>query len=100
MIAVASREIAPLGPVTVAVTDHNVVVNLAVAGASTVNLPAVSGNSGLEYYIFDGKGDAGANNITIDASGAETINGAATYVIATNYGSVKLTCDGTQWLAK
>lgn len=39
----------------------------------------------------------GAGTLTIDGSGAETIDGAATTTIVTQFGSVKLYCDGTAW---
>jgi len=63
-------------------TDCTVIVDLAVAGASTVNLPA--GADKQIFIIVDGKGDASTNNITIDASGAETIEGSLTKVIRLN----------------
>ena len=49
--------------------------------------------------IFDSSGNAGANNITITPSGGGTINGAATYVISANRGTVSLvSIDGTNWV--
>jgi hypothetical protein len=48
-----------------------------------------------EIEVSDESGGAGANNITVATEGAETINGAATYVISTNYGSVLLRSNGT-----
>jgi len=83
-------------PVTVAAaTDCIVISDLTVAGAVTVNLPA--GASKQVFFILDGKGDAATNNITIDGNGAETINGAATYVISTNKAGVGIIFDGTGW---
>lgn len=53
---------------------------------------------GRRIYIFtDEGGNAGTNNITIATEGSELINGAATYVINTNYGSVRLYSNGTNW---
>jgi hypothetical protein len=46
--------------------------------------------------ISDVGGSAGTNNITIATEGAETINGAATYVISGNYNSVHIKCNGTE----
>ena len=84
-------------PVTVvAATDYTVVTNLSVAGPVTVNLPA--GVAKQIFVIVDGKGDAGTNNVTIDADGTETINGAATYVINENFGGIMLQFDGTGWV--
>lgn len=55
---------------------------------------------GREVIIKDAGGNANTNNITIDTEGSETIDGAATYVINTNYGIVRLYCDGNNWFTK
>jgi hypothetical protein len=74
---------ATASPVTVsASTDCTIIVDLAIAGASTVNLPA--GADKQIFVIVDGKGDASTNNITIDANGSETIEGSLTKVIRLN----------------
>ena len=70
-------------PVTVsASTDCTIIVDLAVAGATTVNLPP--GADKQIFVIVDGKGDASTNNITIDANGSETVEGSLTKVIRLN----------------
>lgn len=89
------REVTASGAVTVAHLDDIIIVNKTVGAATTVNLPA-NPLKGREYIIKDGKGDAGANNITITpASG--NIDGSATYVISSNYGKAKVMYNGTQW---
>lgn len=80
---------------TVAAADH--VVLLTSTSARTVNLPAAAASSGRVLHIKDQAGNAGTNNVTIDGNAAETIDGAATNVISTNYGSRHLVCDGTAW---
>jgi hypothetical protein len=93
-----SIRVATTTPVTIsATTDFAVVTNLSVAGAVGVTLPA--GVNGQMFIILDGKGDALTNNITITPNGAETINGAATLVLAQNRQSVILqySSTGTQW---
>lgn len=55
----------------------------------TINLP--SSASGYELTILDVYGNAGTNNITINASSGNTINGASSFVINSDYGGVKLT---------
>jgi hypothetical protein len=90
---------ATTSPVTIAAaSDFAVATDLSVAGAVAVNLPA--GANGQIFAIVDGKGDAATNNITITPNGAETINGAATYVINENRGAVILAYStvGTKWV--
>lgn len=90
------RVVTAAGAVTVsATTDNIVIVNKTTGAATTVNLPA-SPTTGLTYTIKDGKGDAATNNITITPA-AGTIDGAATSVISTNYGSRDIVYNGTQW---
>jgi hypothetical protein len=61
----------------------------------TINLPAASGNAGLQYHIK--KTDSTSNTVTIDGSGSETIDGGTTAIIRSQYESVTVSCDGTQW---
>ena len=72
------------------VRDSVLIVNKSSGSATAVTLPAGGGY----FTIKDGKGDAATNNITI--SGVN-IDGAASYIIRTNYGSVTLTYNGTQY---
>lgn len=82
------------GDVTVAATDHIIVVKKTIGAATGVPLPA--GVLGRVLIIKDGLGDAAANNITITPA-AGNIDGAATFVMATNKQAVTMVYDGTQW---
>lgn len=69
---------------------------LASGGAFTITLYAASGNSGKVIRIK--KTDFSlANIITIDGNGVETIDGAATTTLNTQYEQVTLVCDGAGW---
>ncbi len=63
----------------------------------TITLPAVAANVGKIYTIK--KGANGNFTITVDANGAETIDGAATVVFGTNanYEFLTLQSDGAAW---
>ncbi len=91
----AVRVVSAAGAVTVTTADYIVVVNKTVGAATTVNLPATPGSADV-YIIKDGKGDAGANNITITPA-AGNIDGAGTSVISTNFGATRLAYNGVQW---
>lgn len=91
----ALRVVTAAGAVTVATTDTVVVVNKTVGAATVINLPATPA-TGLTFTIKDGKGDAAANNITITPA-AGNIDGGATKVMGTNYQTVKLVYNGTEW---
>lgn len=69
----------------------------ATAGPITLTLTAGSYVTGQSFVIKDQTGNAGANAITIDTDGAETIDGAATATINTNFGSISIYFDGTNY---
>lgn len=81
----------PFGP---AVFDFATLVGARVTdvgSAMTADLPSVATYADGRVIIFkDTQGNAAAFPITIDANGADLIDGAGTYVINTNYGSVTL----------
>jgi hypothetical protein len=64
-------------------------------GAFTVTLPAAAGMVGTRYDIK--KVDSSANAITVDAAGAELIDGATTQSLAVQYDSITVQCNGTGW---
>lgn len=84
-------------PITVANTDDVVSVEVPGPVAVTVNLPA--GVTGRVFNIKDGLGLAApATPVTINANGAETIDGAASATIDAPYGSISLVYSGAEWL--
>lgn len=94
-LVVPPRVVTAAGAVTVTTADYIVVVNKTVGAATTVNLPG-SPVAGQTFIIKDGKGDAATNNITITPA-AGNIDGSATYVVNTNYASVTVVYNGTEW---
>jgi len=63
------------------------------AGVATVNLPKLEDVVGEAFYIKNG----GANAATIDADGAEEIDGATTLVLASQYDVVKIAAGTSEW---
>lgn len=79
-------------------TDDILLVTYTTTGAVTsLTLPTAQVIDGRVIVIKDAGGNAATNNITIDTEGAETIDGANTQVISTNYGSITIISDGTTW---
>ena len=64
------------------------------SSAYTVTLPTAASIEGKKIHV---KRLATAN-ITVDAHGSETIDAAANFVLTTQYSSVTLISDGTNWL--
>ncbi len=82
------------GAVTVAATDHIIVVNKTV-GAST-NVPLPVGVLGRCLIIKDGKGDASSNNITLTPNSGN-IDGAATFVMNADRQAMTIVFSGGEW---
>lgn len=75
----------------------NIILADAAGGAFTITLPAVATLNSHELVIK--KVDSSANAVTIDGNGAETIDGAATYSLPTQYSKVRLVsrANATGW---
>lgn len=83
-----------------ATADDHVILCNATSAAFSVTLPALADaykdGAGLKLYIT--KTDASVNAVTVDGSGAETINGAATYALASQYSTCCLVAGPNGWL--
>lgn len=78
-------------PYNMLVTDDLIEVDLTVPGATAIFLPSLASiTEGRPYTYKDAAKNAGTNAITITPFGAETIEGAANFVIGVNGGCVTL----------
>lgn len=67
----------------------------AAGGAVSINLPAAATATGLIFSVK--KIDASVNAVTLDPNGAETIDGAATLVLLTQWQSAQIQSNGSAW---
>ena len=63
------------------------------AAARTITIPEHM-TDGHIIVVKDESGAAGTNNITIARTGTDTIDGATSLVISSNYGVARLICNG------
>lgn len=82
------------GTYTATTADFTILCD-ATTGSFSVNLPAAASNSGRIYNVK--KIDSSANTVTIDPNASETIDGASTKVINTQYVNIQFQCNGTAW---
>lgn len=76
-------------------TDESGIILCDTSGGDvTITLPAVSGNAGLTYTI---KKISASNTCTIDGNLSETIDGATTKDLVSNYAFIKIVTDGDEW---
>jgi len=81
-------------PYTLDTDATQILLTDSTSGAITVNLPTVASSSGVIVTI---KHNGSANSTTIDGNSSETIDGATTKVLSTQYDVVQIACDGTAW---
>jgi hypothetical protein len=75
--------------------DQYIGSTYSVTGTQTITLPTPT--AGKVLIIKDEDGNAGTNPITIDNNSTENIDGSTSVSISTNYGSLRLYSDGTDW---
>lgn len=80
-------------PYTTLAQDEMIIVDTT---SSRSIVPYASPANGQKHTIKDNTGSAGTNNITVTPSG-KNIDGAASYVINTNFGAIDIVYNGTQW---
>lgn len=80
---------------TALATDYLILCDCT-AGAITISLPTAVGITGKEYIIK--KIDAGANAVTIDPNGVETIDGAATKTAPNQWNYGRFVSNGSNWM--
>lgn len=78
-------------------TNDEIIVGTT-ATSITITLATVETKKGRVYIIKDEGGVAsGGSNVVVATEGSETIDGASTKTISTNFGVLRLYSDGTNW---
>ena len=80
--------------ITLSTTDYYIGVDTANNPVSLTLPGAQSLNNGQTYVVKDEGGAASTNNITIQASGSETIDGQNSVILESPYASIQLYCNG------
>lgn len=78
-----------------ATLDDMVILVDATGAARTITLPTAASAKWNPFVVK--KVDASANTVTLDGNGAETIDGAATQVLAAQWASLTCVSDGVAW---
>lgn len=66
-------------------------------GITSVTLSSSDASDGKIVRVVDANGNAGANSLTVDTEGSETINGEPDAVINNNYEALTFQSDGSDW---
>jgi hypothetical protein len=82
---------------TSSITTGSSMYNLcnATSGAQTQTLPTAVANGGFLFHFK--KTDSSVNSVTIATTSSQTIDGATTYLLATQYKYATLISDGANW---
>ncbi len=81
----------------VQVDDYRIGVPYTLTGSVTIYLPNCQLVQGQEFSIKDEGGNASINNIVLQPSGSQKIDGQSNAIIAVNYTSIKLYNDANNW---
>jgi hypothetical protein len=82
------------GATTLSDSNDYVVANAA-GGAFTVTLPTAVGRTGKGFVVK--RLNSGANNVTVGTTSSQTIDGATTRVLTSQYELVGVISDGSNW---
>lgn len=91
-VSLANRTIT--ATTSAAAADYVVLVN-ATSAAVTYTLPAASSSTNRILVIQ--KIDSSTNTVTVSPNGSDTINGAASQAISTQYGAITVQSNGSTW---
>jgi len=76
--------------------DYHISVQYTLTGTCTITLPAIdAGQHRFVYHIKDADYNASANNITINPTGSDTIDNAASKIMAGDGDCVTVVCNNT-----
>jgi 3',5'-cyclic AMP phosphodiesterase CpdA len=80
---------------TLAGGTHDVVLVDASGANRTITLPAAASNNNVVFTVK--KIDTSSNTVTVDANGAETIDGQLNVVLTDQWEAVEFACNGSGW---
>lgn len=77
-------------------TSDNILLADATSAAFTITLVTAVGNGGKVFYIK--RLNSGANAVTVDPTGSQTIDGALTFALSNQYDAITVASDGANWV--
>ena len=93
-LATAITTSAKTSAYTVAADDSTITAD-ASGGAFQVTLPTAASIAGRQYTI---KRTGAANNVTVGTTSAQTIDGASTKTLGTQFATITVQSDGSNWV--
>jgi len=88
---------AQTGNYTVLDTDQNKTILVDATSGNVIITLIDAATAGDGFKVSVKKTDAAVNTVTVDGTGAQTIDGALTYVLTDRYDAISLVCNGTSW---
>lgn len=82
---------------TITNADYTILGDAPAATPITITLPTAVGRTGT-IFVVKKMNSPGADTVTVDAAGAETIDGLASIVLIPQYDSVMVQSDGANWV--
>jgi hypothetical protein len=82
---------------TIVDADFTILADAPAATPITITLPTAVGRTG-KVFVIKKINLLGADTVTVDAAGAETIDGLASFVLIAQYESIMVQSDGANWV--
>lgn len=76
-------------------SDDSVILADATSSAFSITLPTAVGRSGKKYFIK--RINDGSNNVTVDTTSGQTIDGETSQVLTTQYETITVISDNSNW---
>ena len=89
------------GTYTASTADYRIGVKYTLTGSVSIQLPLISNVGEIEYKFKDEEGNAKGNNITINPSGSNLIDGSTNIILNRNHIAISLYNDGvSNWFVE
>jgi hypothetical protein len=98
-VNISNKEVITVASTTTISPTQSSTLYLADSSSSslTLTLSTSSLEVGKEVIIKDSTGSSSINSITVNTEGSETIDGQASFTISSNYTSISIISDGSNW---
>jgi hypothetical protein len=94
-VNIARMETVTIATVSYTASEPRIILSDATAASISILLPPVASSVDIIYIIK--KIDSTANTVTIDADSSETIDGATTKILLTQWETIRIVSDGAAW---
>lgn len=96
---ISNKEVVPIASSSTISPSQSSTVYLVDSSSSSLTLTVSTSSieAGKELIIKDSTGSSATNSIVVQTEGSETIDGQSSFTISSNYTSITIVSDGSNW---